>query len=166
MNCKECPYIKDEFNERMSYCDEYFPNYYSEKDIEECCYCIKTDGRLCWTSTCDKFPSEKIRRVCNRNPKKRRSTKRERDKKYKERMKYLYDALGHLVSSPVNPVDRYGYYTKDLNEITRYKRYWFTGTGKKYHKRQSNKAVRRSKDISVRNRGNYKKVYDLWWEVY
>ena len=59
MNCKECPYIKDEFNERMSYCDEYFPNYYSEKDIEECCYCIKTDGRLCWTSTCDKFPSEK-----------------------------------------------------------------------------------------------------------
>lgn len=111
MNCKECPYIKDEFNERMSYCDEYFPNYYSEKDIEECCYCIKTDGRLCWTSTCDKFPSEKIRRVCNRNPKKRRSTKRERDKKYKERMKYLYDALGHLVSSPV---DKYGYYTKDL----------------------------------------------------
>lgn len=123
MNCKECPYIKDEFNERMSYCDEYFPNYYSEKDIEECCYCIKTDGRLCWTSTCDKFPSEKIRRVCNRNPKKRRSTKRERDKKYKERMKYLYDALGHLVSSPV---DKYGYYTKDLNEITHYKRYWVT----------------------------------------
>lgn len=166
MNCKECPYIKDEFNERMSYCDEYFPNYYSEKDIEECCYCVKTDGRLCWTGVCDKFPSEKIRRVCNRNPKKRRSTKRERDKKYKERMKYLYDNLGHLISSPVDPVDRYGYYTKDLNEITRYKRYWFTGTGKKYHKRQSNKAVRRSKDISVRNRGNYKKVYDLWWEVY
>ena len=65
MNCKECPYIKDEFNERMSYCDEHFPNYYSEKDIEECCYCNKVDGRLCWTGTCDKFPLEKIRRVCN-----------------------------------------------------------------------------------------------------
>lgn len=107
---------------------------------------------------CDKFPSKKIRRICNRNPKKRRSTKRERDKKYKERMKYLYDALGHLVSSPV---DKYGYYTKDLNEITYYKRYWFTGTGKKYHKRQSNKAVRRSKNIPVRGRGYYKKIYDL-----
>ena len=158
MNCKECPYIKDEFNERMSYCDEYFPNYYSEKDIEECCYCVKTDGRLCWAGVCDKFPSEKIRRVCNRNPKKRRSTKRERDKKYKERMKYLYDNLGHLISSPVDK--------EDLDGVAYYKRYWFTGTEKKYHKRQSNKAVRRSKDISVRNRGNYKKVYDVEREIH
>nr|DAZ45230.1 MAG TPA: hypothetical protein [Caudoviricetes sp.] len=78
-------------------------------------------------------------------------------------MKYLYDTLGHLVSSPV---DKYGYYTKDLNEITHYKRYWVTGTEKKYYKRQSNKAVRRSKDISVRNRGNYKKVYDVEREIH
>ena len=158
MNCKECPYIKDEFNERMLYCDEYFPGHYSEKDIEECCYCNKVDGRLCWTDSCDKFPAEKIRRICIKNPKKKRSTKRERDKKYKERMKYLHDNLGHLVSSPV---DKYGYYTENLNEITHYKRYWLTGTGKKYHKKQSNKAVRRSKDISVRNRGNYKKIFNV-----
>lgn len=78
-------------------------------------------------------------------------------------MKYLYDTLGHLVSSPV---DKYGYYTKDLNEIIHYKRYWVTGTEKKYYKRQSNKAVRRSKDISVRNRGNYKKVYDVEREIH
>mgnify|MGYP004668552823 CR=1 FL=1 len=161
MNCKECPYIKDEFNERMLYCDEYFPGHYSEDDITECCYCVKTDGRLCWTGTCDKFPSEKIRRVCNKNPKKRRSTKRERDKKYKERMKYLYDTLGHLVSSPV---DKYEYYTENLDGVAYYKRCWFAGT--KYHKRQSNKAVRRSKDIPVRGRGYYKKIYDVEWEIY
>lgn len=59
MNCKECGYIKDEYEERMTYCDKYFPGYYSEDDITECCYCVKTDGRLCWTGTCDKFPSEK-----------------------------------------------------------------------------------------------------------
>ena len=78
-------------------------------------------------------------------------------------MKYLYDILGHLVFSPV---DKHEYYTKDLNEITYYKRYWFTGTGKKYHKRQSNKAVRRSKDVFVRDRGYYKKIYDVKREVY
>lgn len=79
-------------------------------------------------------------------------------------MKYLYDTLGHLVSSPVN---KYGYYTKDLNEITRYKRYWIPlEQEKKYHKRQSNKAVRRSKDIPVRGRGYYKKIYDVEWEIY
>lgn len=44
MNCKECGYIKDEYEERMSYCDKYFPGYYSEDDITECCYCVKTDG--------------------------------------------------------------------------------------------------------------------------
>lgn len=46
MNCKECGYIKDEYEERMIYCDKYFPGYYSEDDITECCYCVKTDGRL------------------------------------------------------------------------------------------------------------------------
>lgn len=25
MNCKECGYIKDEYEERMTYCDKYFP---------------------------------------------------------------------------------------------------------------------------------------------
>ena len=37
MNCKECGYIKDEYEERMTYCDKYFPGYYSEDDIAECC---------------------------------------------------------------------------------------------------------------------------------
>ena len=32
MNCKECGYIKDEYEERMTYCDKYFPGYYSEDD--------------------------------------------------------------------------------------------------------------------------------------
>lgn len=161
MNCKECGYIKDEYKERMSYCDKYFPGYYSEDDIAECCYCVKTDGRLCWTGTCDKFPSEKIRRICNRNPKKRRSTKRERDKKYKERMKHLYSMSADMVT----PVDRYGHYVKSNDEISYYRRVYYSKRAA-YHKKQSNKAIRKNKNVSVRDRGNYKKVYDVEWEIH
>lgn len=50
MNCKECGYIKDEYKERMSYCDKYFPGYYSEDDITECCYCVKNR----WTIMLDR----------------------------------------------------------------------------------------------------------------
>lgn len=156
MNCKECPYIKDEFNERMSYCEKHFPDYYSEKDIEECCYCNKVDGRLCWTDSCDKFPAEKIRRICIKNPKKRRSTKRERDKKYKRRLEKLYYYCSRKTSSPRNKNRNL---PEDMEDVVYYKRFWFTGTKKKYSKTQSNKTVRRNKYLSGRDRGNYKKVY-------
>lgn len=48
----------------------------------------------------------------------------------------------------------------------RYIQCYFSGNNKytKYLKRQSNKAIRRNKDLFVRS--GYKRCFDYWWELY
>ena len=76
-------------------------------------------------------------------------------------MKYLYGVSKDIVI----PVDEYGHYVKSNDEISYYRRVYYSKRAA-YHKKQSNKAIRKTKNISVRDRGNYKKVYDVEWEIH
>lgn len=90
--------------------------------------------------------------------------KRNRRKKYQQRLTRLINVGGY--PEPVQYVDKYycGFY-----EIPRkkpyYKRLYISDYSRNYrfHKKLSNKKVRRVLDVS--SRGGYKKVHDLWWET-
>ena len=47
-----------------------------------------------------------------------------------------------------------------------YKVRCYKGKNSKYLKKMSNKKIRRTKEIGVRNKGNYKKIYDYWWNLF
>ena len=89
--------------------------------------------------------------------------KRNRRKSYHQRLARLKNIGGY--PEPVQYVDKYycGFY-----EIPRkkpyYKRLYISNWDDyRFHKRLSNKKVRRVLDVS--SRGGYKKVLDLWWET-
>ena len=90
--------------------------------------------------------------------------KRNRRKSYHQRLARLKNIGGY--PEPVQYVDKYycGFY-----EIPRkkpyYKRFYISAWDDyRFHKKLSNKKVRRVLDVS--SRGGYKKVHDLWWETF
>ena len=90
--------------------------------------------------------------------------KRNRRKKYQQRLA-RFKNIGWY-PAPVQYADKYycGFY-----EIPRkkpyYKRFYIsTWDDYRFHKKLSNKKVRRALDVP--SRGGYKKVHDLWWETF
>lgn len=63
------------------------------------------------------------------------------------------------------PVDKHGNYTEDESQIAYFKRY-DTPSNSKFLKRQSNKKIRRMNTEDAMRGGEYKKVFDYWWELY
>lgn len=98
---------------------------------------------------------------------KRRNPSYERDSKYKQKLKRLYEYTKNNYPSACFPVNQDGYY--DPENPVYYKRFYLSKNGRgcitSYYKRQANKAVRRYKgDIS---KGcNYKKIFEYAWSVY
>lgn len=92
-----------------------------------------------------------------------RNEKRCRDRKYKEKLKHLYEKNSWMVSKydPKDPRCR-----KDISKVYYKRNYWKKGA-KKYLRRQSNRTIRNAAFDNIPLRGcNYKKNYDLWWELY
>ena len=56
--------------------------------------------------------------------------------------------------------------TDDEDEILFYRRYSCHPKYRKYLKRQSNKKVRRTNQEELLRGSDYKKLFDLWWELY
>lgn len=190
MECRNCPYAKDEFDRRMNWYQEYsekngIPNdiygYLTYDDAaefeEEFCWCEKTGGKVYWYGQCSDAYSNEIKHKKRSNRKKR--SKRERDLKHKNHLKYLAEnTSGH--PSPAYPVDKNGnYYISDPEwliwfpddaeqEFAYYKRR-YRSSGKRsssnYHKKMSNRKIRRYKG-EISNGWNCHKLYDYWWEMY
>lgn len=70
----------------------------------------------------------------------------------KRRMKRLIGTTRHPLARGVYEYDG------------RYYRYCPCPRRSRYHRVRANRAVRRNADVL--NRGMYRKVYDLWWELY
>ena len=113
MNCRDCPYIKDEFESRMcrynisvenddgGLIDFYHGVSYEdvEADMEEHCWCEKTGGKVWWYGQCSDAHSPTV--MSNKMNKKRDNVnfikhkngkmgrKRERDWKHHNHAKYM-----------------------------------------------------------------------------
>lgn len=188
MQCRNCPYVKDEFDSRMARYEERvekegIPNYVygyldpdsAAEEFEECLWCDKTGGKLWWYGRCtDAFHYEKNNKV---KSKKRKRSRRERDAKHKQHLKYLEENCRHY-PSPVMAADKNGnwipdkeWYTKfpeyEVREFAYYKRLYRAkrkGNRYTYYKKYSNKRVRRYNG-EIHKGNMYRKIFDYWWTV-
>lgn len=93
--------------------------------------------------------------------------KRNRRKKYQQRLTRFKNVGGYPAPVRYADKDYYEFYIYILpRKKPYYKRLYISGYSRNYrfHKRLSNKKVRRVLDVP--NRGGYKKVHDLWWETF
>ena len=165
MECRNCPYIKEEFKTRYLY-----------NDTEEYCWCDKTGGKLWWYGYCsDAFhdtQQNNIKHSC-----KRKRNKRERDQKYKQHLKFLAENCKDY-PSPAYPADENGNYIpgaewhiwfpdEEPKDIVYYKRQYRAKRRWNrfaYYKKYSNRRVRRYKG-GIHKGGAYKKIFDYWYEA-
>lgn len=97
-----------------------------------------------------------------------RENKRNNDERAKRKNREIWEIHKNRFYHPFGyyPVDKHGRYTNEESEIAYYKRYDTPHPLTKFLKRQSNKKVRNiDPDVALRG-GEYKKVYDYWWELY
>lgn len=174
MECKNCPYGKEDFDRRMAWYnkiveergipnDIYGYETYEDavNDAEQFLWCDKVGGKVYCFGHCTDAYSD-VPKHENRTKKKRRN-KRERDLKYKNHLKYLAENTSGYPSAAyyVDEVWIRGYgYVK--NPKPYYKRL-YRGKRSKYLKRQSNKKIRRYKG-ELHNGWHCHRLYDFWWE--
>ena len=174
MECRNCPYVKEEFDIRIRHYQEYvdkngIPNdiygYETLKDVmeyeEDYCWCDKTGGKVWWYGQCSDAYSN-IQKHKNRSKKKKRN-KRERDLKYKNRLKYLAENTSGYPTPAIYTdeiwIRGHGYVK---NPKPYYKRL-YRGRRSKYLKRLSNKKIRRYKG-ELHKGYHCHKLFDFWWE--
>ena len=142
MNCFDCPYG------------------YDGNPKEEYICCDKVGGKTTWFGCCtDAFDPEETQ-VKKSN--KKRKTKKERDNKHKNRLKWLSE---HNLGYPCPAMGIYlsGFYHPDDEEPIYHKRLYRT-TISSYLTRQSNKTIRRYKNEIFKG-WQCHKLYDFWWEL-
>lgn len=191
MSCRDCPYVKEEFDRRVNwYLDEYEQNgspndIYGDCTLDdikkfeiESCWCDKTGGKLNMYGQCGDAEDVVVPMFSRR--KRARRTKRERDQKHKAYLKRLYEASSEA-PHPVYPIDKNGKitcfesymsYTGELiipEEAVYFKRHYLSKrkwNAFKYYKKHSNKMVHRYKgELPVKGNG-YRKIFDYWWTIY
>ena len=168
MSCKDCPYGKEDYERRVE-ADQILYGNNEFMDQEEQIWCDKVGGKVCLLGYCedafDNVTKERERIDYDRKEKRRKRLKK--TVFYKKKLERLYhEAQGY--PAPVRYIDErwYKWHTVQL-EKPYYKREWRgnrKGNAYQYHKKAASKAVRRyNKGIS--KGGNYKKLYDYWWNV-
>lgn len=181
MECKNCPYIKDEFDNKMNRYsnrvkEDGIPNsvygYLNYEDAsdeaEQCCWCEKTGGKIWWYGQCSDAQLDEV--IKNTSSKRKKRNKRERDLKYKRHLKYISENSSGYPHSAY-PMDKNGNYVPyiwfpndTLQEIAYYKRF-YRGSSSSYHKKMSNRKIRRYKGELPNGFGCHK-LYDYWYEMY
>ncbi len=95
----------------------------------------------------------------------KKQKKRIRDKKYRRKLRKLWENNKSYYPSPSYPVDKFGEYIDENEEgFIRYQRQ-YSPRRAKYLRKVSNKKVRKGKNFSTKGSG-YKRVYDLWYELW
>ena len=97
----------------------------------------------------------------------KKQKKRRRDRKHFNKQKRLYKALERWYPTPIWPRYEHDEWWRDENERgdILYFRGYHHNRFKQWLKKQSNKKIRRTKGLA--RKGNvWKKVFDLWWELW
>lgn len=180
MKCRNCPYGKEDFEKRMYWYqkivnEQGIPNdiYHDLKpedvadEFEQFVWCNKVDGKVYWAGHCTDFYENADELYINRS-KRKRSNKRERDEKYKNRLKFLNESCNYY-PSPVIYTDEiwikgYGYMKNPKPYYKRMYRDNHKGGRYGYYKKYANRVVRRYKG-EIGNGCAYKKCFDYWWTV-
>lgn len=169
LECRNCPYIKEEVKRMVSEYYQYPGANLSENEIADWLaeqrWCDKVGGKISHFGRCEDAYSD-IPKHENHSKQKRRN-KRERDQKYKNHIKFLAEYPSGYPSPAVYRDEIFirgqGYVE---NPKPYYKRYYRKQRASKYHKRTSNKMIRRYKG-DIPKKGNWcHKIYDFWWEMY
>lgn len=171
MECRECPYGKEDFEIRMYHYEKIvqeqgIPNdvfgYWTYEDAventERFHWCDKVGGKVyCFGYCTDAYPEVRRPEICS---KKKRKNKRERDIVHKNHLKHLY--RHHHYSSPVCYSDEI--YVKGQGYIENPRPYYkriYRGRRSKYFKKQSSKRIRRYKG-ELHNGWHCHRIYDFW----
>lgn len=161
MECINCPYIKEEINNKMNYHGEFSKEFVDE--LLTSCWCEKVGGKIWWYGRCnDDIINLKKHKVSSN---KKRRNKRERYIKYQCHMKKLYEAQQGWYC-PVVYTNKI--YIRDLGYIENSKPYYkriYRGSRSSYLKKSSNRKIRRYKG-EIQNGFWCHKLYDYWWEMY
>ncbi len=176
MNCRECPYGKEDFERRMYWYqktvnEQGIPNdiyhYLKPEDavdeFEQFVWCDKVGDKVCWIGCCTDTYND-ANNVKNSSKQKRRN-KRKQDLKYKNHVKFLAQTISYY-PPPAMPVDEDGKWNFDDPIGTVYYRRTYKGNHKKnrykFYKKYANGIVRRYKG-EISNGCAYKKCFDKYW---
>ena len=179
MECRNCPYGKEDFDRRIAWYnkiveergipnDIYGYETYEDaaKDAEQFLWCDKVGGKVyCFGRCTDAYSDIPKHENCS---KKKRRNKRERYLKHKNRLKFLAENCNYY-PSPVIYTDEiwvkgYGYIENPKPYYKRLYRDNHKGGRYKYYKKYANRCVRRCKG-EIHSGGAYKKIFDYWWTV-
>ena len=126
MNCKNCPYIVEEY--------EHKKRILQDDDIQYSCWCDKVGGKIWHFGICEYDKDNSAKKITTQKYAHR--SKRERNKRYKNRMKNLIYNVRYIYC-PYIPVDANGKY--DVEHPVYFKQYSFSK--RKFLQRQSNKKM-------------------------
>lgn len=174
MECRDCPYGKVDFDRRMAWYnkiveergipnDIYGHETYEDavKDAEQFLWCDKVGGKVYCFGHCTDAYSDTSKHK-SYSPKKKRD-KRERDLKYKNRLKSLVEKTSNNLPSAIYVNEK----RIKVYEYTKYSKPYYKRIYRrkrsKYLKRQSNKAIRRYNG-ELHNGWMCHKLFDFWWE--
>ena len=174
MECRNCPYAKDDFERRMAWynqtvSEQGIPNdiygYLEPQDaqdsFEDFLWCEKVGGKVYCFGHCEDAYSDAVKHENSKNIKHR--NKRERDLKYKNHLKYLSENTSGFPSG--------AYYVDEIwirghgyikNPKPYYKRL-YRGRRSKYLKKQSHRKIRRYKG-DLHKGWQCHRLFDFWWE--
>lgn len=164
--CANCPQIQDQIALRMKhYGNDLIAEYpeYADSiiitDVINFCGCDKLGSDIGWWDLCS--DNIVVPSLSSHKSIRKHQHKYFRNKKYKKRLKHLYDSL-HYPSSVEKVTGHYIRGGKFIPAKKAWYRRLYRGQRSKYLKRLSNRAVRRYKGNL--QHGDYRRVFDFWWE--
>ena len=176
LECRKCPYIRDELDRRISWYKDVLYDKIADQE-EYYCWCEKIGGKIWQYGICDDAYAQS--NVPVHKSKKKRRSKRERDLKHKKHLEYISkNSSGYPAAYPV---DKYGNYYwgedprcyfwfPEYNQKFAYYKRCYRGNGKRsssrYHKKMSNRKIRRYKGELPRKGFGSHRLYDYWYEMY
>ena len=158
MRCQDCPYGFDDFQRLIKIQS-------NPDDIEQFIWCDKVGGKIYQFGYCGEHNTMIPKDVKHNRSNKAKNNKYNRDKKYKNKLKRLYEDVWHY-PPPVVYMDKVC--IKKHKYIKNPKPYYkrvYRSKRSSYLKRQSNKAIRRYKGELHNGYQYIHKLYDFWWEL-
>lgn len=123
-------------------------------------WCKKLGCTIYETGGCCESEVKNVRKAYSRQ---RKLNGYKRKIKYKNKMKHLAKITSNDWLAPVYPVGDDGEWST-VDDAVYFRRDW-RGSRSKIFKKVSNKKLRNYKGDIPKN-GGYRKVFDLWWEIY
>lgn len=173
MDCRNCSYCKEDFERRMNWYEEtveeqgvpnntfdYLEPENAEEEFEQFLWCEKVGGKVYCFGHCEDAYSDVPED--EETPRRNKINKRERHlRKERKLRKIVENSYGYPQSAMY--IDKV--YVKGYGYVENPKPYYkrlYRGKSSSYHKKMSNKAIRRYKG-ELSNGQMCHKLYDFWW---